>query len=833
MNDPLSSPEPSVPRAVVQQIDQVCDRFEGAWRADQAPRIEDYLGFDPAIERSDFRRRLLVELVMIDLEHRWRPAAKGAPGSARPRLAEYVARYPELGALEDLPDALIAKEYQARQLCGDRPGREEYLAQFGGKHPNLGDVLAQMDEELASSGKHRAMSTPGGSQETDASGAKNGAQPTAKGKAPSAPSEYGNYRVVKSLAKGGMGQLSIAQDRSLNRTVVLKEILEPLAKNPKSRRRFVHEAQITGQLEHPGIVPVYALGVDRHGRPFYTMRRVRGLTLEKAIANYHAEPSWAGLRELLRRFIAVCQTLAYAHARGVVHRDLKPSNVMAGDFGETLVLDWGLAKPIARGEWLQSTRGHVAHEESAPRPMVTEPGSKVGTAAYMAPEQAEGGAGESAPAADIYGLGGILYQLLVGKPPYTGKSSDEIIEKVKSASPEKPSLVRRDVPRPLEAICLKAMARRPEARYPDAAALGADVQHWLDDEPVGAYPEPWLARAWRWARHHKTATASVLVFLFTALLAVAVAGPLIVGQRAQARVAQQTAEEYKRQADAAAALADEKDKEAEQADKGRDEAQAQSVKHLEAAMAANHEAQAARARAEQLKADLEAEQEQAVETEKLKRELDETRTQLVAVEGRVAEETERARIARDKADGLQEESAKLKQEAQRLRELSGELSQLASGEQPKVAAVEPEPSLLADFTEGTVDRFDVIASDAAFSLLTRDWSRRQAGESSLRIDTLSEGQVRVGYPSTRSAEPCSPAVGQAASWRASGYAWGGVRAMPSTSPIRRLSTVPEIAGFTRRFPWPEIAFGRGPTRTSRTCPTWTGSRSTPARPAPG
>ena len=652
------------------------------------------------------------------------------------------------------------REAYLKQICTDDSVMRQRIDALLKAHedqgaflqPPVGEVAAAMqkDPALASDQEAPAHSTPDGSYETDVVDADNEAHTVSDNQSTSDRSDYGNYWVVKSLAKGGMGQVSLAEDRSFNRTVVLKEILEPLAQSARNRRRFVNEAQITGQLEHPGIVPVYALGVDRRGRPFYTMRRVLGDTLETAIAKYHAESSPSGLRELLRRFIAVCQTLAYAHAQGVVHRDLKPSNVMAGEFGETLVLDWGLAKPIAQGNWLQPTRAYQPHEELFQPSMATQPGAKVGTPPYMAPEQAEGRT-EETPAADIYGLGSVLYQLLVNKPPYTGRSRDEILEKVHSTAPEKPSEVQPDVPRPLEAICLKAMAREPEDRYRGAAALGADVQHWLDDEPVDAYPEPWLGRVWRWIRHHKATTAGTLVFMFTAVLAAAVAGPLIVKHRAQVRMARQTAEEYRRQSDAAIALADQKEEQAKQADKQRDQAQAQSVKHLEAAMAANREAQAARARVQQLEADLQASKEHAQKVEKLQHELDQARQQLAALEKRVAEETQRARIARDKADQMQQEAARLRAEARRLGELSGELSHLASGKQAKVDAVRSQPSAMADLTEGNMGKFDIYASDASFSALAPDRSRVRVGHSSLRIDSLSQDSVRIGYPSNRAA----------------------------------------------------------------------------------
>ena len=173
--------------------------------------------------------------------------------------------------------------------------------------------------------------------------------PVSSGASQSPPSNESNYSIVRPFAKGGIGQISIARDESLRREVALKELQDGLCENTVCRTRFIGEAKITGQLEHPGVVPVYALGTDRDGRPFYAMRLVRGITLKEAIDSHHRAPTRASLRDLLRRFVMVCQTMAYAHTRGVVHRDLKPSNIMLGQFGETLVMDWGAGQASGRG----------------------------------------------------------------------------------------------------------------------------------------------------------------------------------------------------------------------------------------------------------------------------------------------------------------------------------------------------------------------------------------------------------------------------------------------------------------------------------------------------
>ena len=193
-----------------------------------------------------------------------------------------------------------------------------------------------------------------------------GAKPT-KRDAAEVPksSDWAHYNIIRLFAEGGMGKISIARDEPLKRDVALKELLEAASTDELCRRRFVDEAEITGQLEHPGVVPVHALGTDRQGRPFYVMRLVRGGTLKEAIDEYQRSPTVAGLRALLRRFVMVCQTMAYAHNRGVIHRDLKPTNIMLGNFGETLVMDWGLAKLVAGGDTPELDRGRPGPSAAA------------------------------------------------------------------------------------------------------------------------------------------------------------------------------------------------------------------------------------------------------------------------------------------------------------------------------------------------------------------------------------------------------------------------------------------------------------------------------------
>jgi tetratricopeptide (TPR) repeat protein/tRNA A-37 threonylcarbamoyl transferase component Bud32 len=334
------------------------------------------------------------------------------------------------------------------------------------------------------------------------------------------------YRILRFHAKGGLGEVFVAEDQELHREVALKEIQPAHAEDRHSRTRFVLEAEITGGLEHPGIVPVYGLGQYDDGRPFYAMRFIQGDNLKQAIHDFHAadlpgrdpgERSLA-LRQLLNRFITVCNAVAYAHSRGVLHRDLKPGNIMLGKYGETLVVDWGLAKPVGRSEALPSSDEPTLCPSSASDRVATQLGKALGTPAYMSPEQAAGQWDVVGPASDIYSLGATLYVLLTGQKPFSSPDKEAILQEVQQGEVVPPRRVKRAVSAALEAICLKAMALKPEERYPTALDLAADLEHWLADEPVTAYREPWTARARRWLRRHRTMVGSVAAGLLVALL---------------------------------------------------------------------------------------------------------------------------------------------------------------------------------------------------------------------------------------------------------------------------------------------------------------------------
>ena len=344
---------------------------------------------------------------------------------------------------------------------------------------------------------------------------------------PSSDPQALRFRKVRFHDKGGLGEIHVAVDRELPREVALKEIKPRYANVHSSRERFAQEARITGALEHPGIVPVYGLGQYDDGQLYYAMRFIEGETLSKAIARYHRSESSGmnpgekrlAFRKLLDQFVDVCHVINYAHDRGVIHRDIKPDNIMLGPYGETLVVDWGLAKRVDE----EDIAGGDSKETSRPvrirNASTTLPGSVVGTPAYMSPEQATGTNEGVGPCSDIYSLGATLYRLLTGLFPFQGETA---IEQVCQGDFKPPREVARGVPPALESICLKAMALAPEDRYPSAGDLASDVQRYLADEPVSVYREPLLQQAARVARHHKVAVSTVSALLVTLLIGLTV-----------------------------------------------------------------------------------------------------------------------------------------------------------------------------------------------------------------------------------------------------------------------------------------------------------------------
>jgi eukaryotic-like serine/threonine-protein kinase len=299
------------------------------------------------------------------------------------------------------------------------------------------------------------------------------------------PARRERYSRLCLHATGGIGRVWLARDADLGRNVALKELRPERAEDAVVAARFLQEAQITGQLEHPGIVPVYDMVRAADGRqPFYTMRFVKGRTLSDAARTYH-ERRLAGTAgpldfpTLLNAFVTVCNTVAFAHSRGIIHRDLKGQNVILGDFGEVVVLDWGLAKVVGeleRGEF--SIAAGLAGDDGSH----TVEGQALGTPGYMAPEQAAGQLDLIDRRTDVYGLGAILYEVLTGAPPFSGDSTEDVLRRVANEPPAPPRQFWSDVPSALETLCLRALSKQSHDRPGAPGELADEVQGWQEFE---------------------------------------------------------------------------------------------------------------------------------------------------------------------------------------------------------------------------------------------------------------------------------------------------------------------------------------------------------------
>lgn len=317
------------------------------------------------------------------------------------------------------------------------------------------------------------------------------------------------YELVRELDRGGMGVVYAARDRDLGREVALKVLATSLC-DPESAERLRNEARIIAGLEHPGIVPVHDVGGLPDGRVFYAMKLVSGPRLDSVV--HSGRP----LVERLRIFLKVCEPVAFAHAHAVIHRDLKPENVMVGPFGEVLVLDWGIAKRLGEG-----APAAVEPNREAAVPTGTAPGTVLGTPAWMAPEQARGEVEGLDARTDVFALGAILHYLLTGRAP--GGSAPGLSMAAtrtwagNASAPPRPVAdlrkLERGIPRELAAICLKALAPRPEGRYASASELAADVALFLEGAAVSALPEGAWRKALRLAARHRTPILIVCAYV--------------------------------------------------------------------------------------------------------------------------------------------------------------------------------------------------------------------------------------------------------------------------------------------------------------------------------
>ncbi len=340
------------------------------------------------------------------------------------------------------------------------------------------------------------------------------------------------YELVAEHGRGGLGKVNRARDKDLGRDVAIKEMLCP---GGVAEARFVREAMITARLEHPGIVPVHEAGRWPDGTPFYSMKLVSGRPLKHLI---NAAETQQARMALLPHVIAVADAVAYAHDRGIIHRDLKPSNIIVGDFGETVVIDWGLAKDLRATPTEAPDAGPY---RTSSDPAATIEGAVMGSPSYMPPEQARGETVDER--ADVYALGAVLYHLLTGGPPYGGKDPTEILRCLRAGPPPSPSISAREAPEELRAVTERAMSRDPSDRYPGAREFAAELKRFQAGQLVLSHAYSRWSLLKRWATRHRSILAVAALFTVFLVAFAALAVQRIVRERDVAEYARRSAEQ--------------------------------------------------------------------------------------------------------------------------------------------------------------------------------------------------------------------------------------------------------------------------------------------------
>jgi WD40 repeat protein len=461
--------------------EDVLRRFEGLWGQAAPPDVWQFLADAGPLAPAD-----VAALLTIDRDHRWRRGE-------RIHAEIYLERCPELAAAPDPAVHLIYSEYWLRRSLGERPDADEYLRRFpryAGPLTRRFEVAADVDRLMA------ARTVAGGPDAPDA------APP------PDAPAPPG-YEVLEKLGQGGMGVVYKAWQAGFKRFVALKVLRDADLASPEELARFRTEAEAVARSPHPNIVQVYDVG-ECQGRPFYILEFCPGGSLDRKL-NGKPEPprAAAALAETLARAVHA------AHLQKVVHRDLKPANVLLAADGTPKVADFGLAKQL-------DAAGHTAT------------GRELGTASYMAPEQAAGKSKDVGPACDVYALGAILFECLTGRPPFQAPTRMETLLLVLGQAPPRPRLLQPGTPRDLETICLKCLEKDPRRRYASALELADDLRRFLDGRPVRARPAPAWERAWRWCRRNPAPAALGAAVVATLLAGVAVASYFALAAAAEA-----------------------------------------------------------------------------------------------------------------------------------------------------------------------------------------------------------------------------------------------------------------------------------------------------------
>jgi WD40 repeat protein len=421
----------------------------------------------------------------------------------RPRIEDYLAEA-DPGLRPALLEELLRVELELRRRQGDDPAPADYIARF----PHQSELIAAAFGPGPDLG---AAPGPAHDLPTMAPGTTQGRATPDGEPAPGDRVRYfGDYEISRELARGGMGVVFCARQISLNRAVALKMILAGQLADVADVKRFYTEAEAAAQLDHPGIVPIFEVG-QHDGQHFFSMAYVEG----RSLAQHLAEGPMPA-REAAALLLQVAEAIEYAHRRGVIHRDLKPGNILLDAEGRPRVTDFGLAKRVQADGAL------------------TGSGQAMGTPSYMPPEQAGGMRAEIGPAADVYALGATLYCMVTGRPPFQAATAMETVLQVIGEEPVPPRRLNDRIPRDLETICLKAMAKEPGRRYATAQELAADLGRFLGGEPIEARPIGRPERAWRWCRRNP-ALAGLVGTVALVLLSLGIAGPIIAWREAGLR----------------------------------------------------------------------------------------------------------------------------------------------------------------------------------------------------------------------------------------------------------------------------------------------------------
>ena len=410
-----SDADDSLARARV--VHRTCEAFEAAWRAGVSPSIDDYLG---------------------------------SAGD---------------GCAAEVFDELLALEIELRRERGERPTVNEYLARFSAREPAVLAAFRDADRTVSVDSRSSVV----------APAIRAIIQTAATIHADRALlSAIGDYELIEEIARGGMGVVYRARHRGLKRLVALKMILSGAMATAAERQRFLREAELAANLDHPNIVPIYEIG-EHDDRPFFSMKLIEGESLSRRVSRFRDDPQAAA-----RLVSVLARAVHYAHGKGFLHCDLKPSNVLIDAQGRPYLTDFGLARRAGVDSSLSIS------------------GTILGTPSYMAPEQATGSRAGLGPATDVYGLGAILYELLAGRAPFRAPTVMETVVQVLERDPAPPREIRPEIPRELESVCLKCLEKVPKDRYPSAEALADDLNSYLQGDGIEAAGP--LARLRRWNR---------------------------------------------------------------------------------------------------------------------------------------------------------------------------------------------------------------------------------------------------------------------------------------------------------------------------------------------